>query len=78
MTVSNKGFADMVHCSVSMASRLRNGSRLPSLELIGRIAESFGLDEIELIAQYRNGRRAFSKYLRGEVFGPADRRIEDL
>lgn len=66
--VTNNEFGDRVGCDFTMASRLRNGERLPSRELLERIVAAYGLDGNEALAATRAGRSAFKEFLRVKVF----------
>lgn len=68
--VTNNEFGDRVGCDFTMASRLRNGERLPSRELLERIVAAYGLDGNEALAATRAGRSAFKEFLRIKVFEP--------
>jgi transcriptional regulator with XRE-family HTH domain len=69
--MTNEEFGDKVGCHYSMASRLRNGERLPSRDLLRRIISAFKLDRAEAYEAYDQGREAFSQYLRDAVFEPS-------
>lgn len=73
--MTNRQFAQEVGCSVSMASLLRNGHRLPSATLLASIVERFELDFDP--ASLPNNRvralKTFSQFLRDEVFGDSSR-----
>ena len=68
MAVSNARFASIAGCSESMASRLRNGHRLPSAALRDRITLEFGLEPGEVIKAFASP-EAFGSFLREHVFG---------
>lgn len=68
--MTNEEFGEKVGCHYSMASRLRNGERLPSRDLLRRIISAFGLNRAEAYEAYDQGREAFSRYLRDTVFEP--------
>lgn len=74
--MTNTEFAQRVtdagaDCSPSMASRLRNGDRKPSIKMAHCIAEAFDLHgqrrEDFFVAIYR-GADASGQYLRDEIF----------
>lgn len=69
--MTNEDFGDKVGCHYSMASRLRNGERLPSRDLLRRIISAFGLNRAEAYEAYDQGREEFSRYLRDTVFEPS-------
>lgn len=65
--MTNEEFGERVGCHYSMASRLRNGERLPSRDLLRRIISAFELDRVEAYEAYDQGKEAFSRYLRDTV-----------
>lgn len=67
-TVKNETFGFRVGCDYTMASKLRNGQRLPSRELLERIVAAFDLDANEALAATAAGPQAFSEYLNDRVF----------
>ncbi len=67
--ISNQEFARAVGISVSMASRLRSGVRLPSADLIDRISGYFNLPVQEVYDARRKGPQAFGRWLREAVIG---------
>lgn len=69
--MTNEGFATAVGCHFTMASRLRNGRRLPGLALMAKIKEAFNLPYDDLMAAYDEGAEAFGRYLRINVFKDA-------
>lgn len=68
MALSNQQFADRVGCDFTTASRLRNGQRRPSVALMTRISEEFGLPLDELVDAHNQGPKAFGKLLTLKVF----------
>lgn len=66
--VTNEEFGALVGCDFTMASRLRNGQRLPSRELLERIVLAYGLDGNEALAATRAGADAFKDYLSAKIF----------
>lgn len=68
--MTNEEFGEKVGCHYSMASRLRNGERLPSRELLKRIIVAFDLNRAEAYEAYDQGKIAFSSYLRARVLEP--------
>ncbi len=70
--MTNEEFGDRAGCHFSMASRLRNGERLPSRELLKRIIAAFALNRAETYEAYDQGTAAFSAYLRAHVFEPTE------
>jgi transcriptional regulator with XRE-family HTH domain len=71
--MGNEEFGEKVGCHYSMASRLRNGQRLPSRALLRRIIEAFNLDRAEAYLAYDQGKEAFSAYLRKTVMERPDK-----
>lgn len=65
--MTNEEFGEKVGCHYSMASRLRNGERLPSRDLLRRIIATFELNRIEAYEAYDHGKDGFSQYLRDAV-----------
>lgn len=61
---TNEEFGRKVGCSHSMASRLRSGKRLPSLQLINRIADAYGIDPTPLVRAHKRGAESFGRALR--------------
>lgn len=70
--MTNEEFGERVGCHYSMASRLRNGERLPSRDLLRRIISAFELNRAEAYDAYDQGKEAFSQYLRDTVLEPAE------
>lgn len=75
--MTNEEFGERVGCHYSMASRLRNGERLPSRDLLRRIISAFELDRAEAYEAYDQGKEAFSQYLRGTVLEPHEPETEE-
>lgn len=67
--MTNQEFADAIGCHHSMASRLRSGSRLPSIDLMERISQEFQIPITELLSARREGAEEFGRVLRDRVFG---------
>lgn len=65
--MTNREFGTAVRCSDTMASRMRNGQRLPSVDMLARIVAAFDLDASEAVAHATSARR-WGAYLRDEVF----------
>ena len=73
IVVDQAEFSARVGCSISMASRLRSGERLPSLAMLIKISEAFDIAYDDLMAAYRQGPVEFSACLREQAFGePSD------
>lgn len=67
--MTNAEFAERIGVVESMASRLRNGTRLPSTRTLIRIIDAFGLDSDDALAAFHAGREEFAAYLRKEIWG---------
>lgn len=63
-TITNQEFADRIGCHHTMASRLLNGDRTPSLELMQSICEAFAIPMATLIEAKMAGTEAFGAKLR--------------
>ena len=61
--VTNQQFAERVGIHHSMASRLFNGQRMPSIELMVRISEEYGIPVNKLLAARIEGPQAMSDIL---------------
>jgi transcriptional regulator with XRE-family HTH domain len=72
----NEEFGARVGCHYSMASRLYNGERLPSRELLRRIIDAFELDRAEAYLAFDLGPEVFSQYLRDNVFEPPNHTVK--
>lgn len=70
--ITNESFADAVGCDFTHASKIRNGSRLPSLPLLIRIREVYRLDGNEVLDAYKSGPESFAAYLNSKVFEPGE------
>src|SRR5688500_9702187 len=68
--VTNEQFGEAVGCDYTMASRLRNGQRLPSRELLERIVNAYGLDGNEALRATAGGGESFARFLADHVFNP--------
>lgn len=68
--VTNKEFGRKVGCHHSMASRIRAGKRLPSVEMMNRIAEAYPQVTVNEMVQARleGGAEAVAMLLRRRVF----------
>jgi transcriptional regulator with XRE-family HTH domain len=60
--VTNQEFADAIDVHFTMASRLRNGQRRPSVIKMRRIADAYQLPMDELLAAYYKGRKPDGHY----------------
>ena len=72
MAQTNTQFAEKVDIHFSMASRLRNGKRLPGASLIFRISDAYQLPIDQVQEAYLDGPDEFGKYLREKVFDAQD------
>lgn len=70
--LKNEDFAEAVGCDFTTASKIRNGSRLPSLPLLVKIREVYGLDGNEALDAYGHGPSVFAAYLNSKVFEPGE------
>lgn len=52
----------------TMASRLRNGMRLPSVSTLRKIVKEFDLDTKQALDAHGKGSAEFGRYLRQHVF----------
>lgn len=69
--MTNEEFAQRVGCHFTMASRMKNGERLPSVKTLVRISDEFNLPISTLTQAHTQGPVAFSKLLRERVFEAA-------
>lgn len=72
MPMTNAEFGRRVGCNHSTASRLRSGDRLPSVGLMSRISEEFGIPVKTLVEAHQAGPESFSALLRRRVFRDPD------
>lgn len=72
MGVSNNEFAKAVGCHYTLSSRLRNGHRRPSVDMLNRIRKAYHLPADEVLSAFEEGPEEFSKYLRDHVFEATD------
>lgn len=72
-TTSNADFGTRVGCDPTMASRLRNGQRMPSAHLLGRIIDAYddgsGQFRDALLSATLVGPAAVGQVLRQFIFG---------
>ncbi len=59
--MSNKELADVMGVSPSMASRVRNGRRLPSTAVMMRLHGYFNIPESKLLAAHADGAEMFGR-----------------
>ncbi len=72
--ITNVEFGRRVGCSHSMASRIINGHRLPSIDVIERIRAEYDVDLDAMLDARRQGAQAFGVLMREQVIAPANRR----
>lgn len=70
--LTNEEFAAAVGCDFTHASKIRNGSRLPSLPLLIKIRRVYALDGNEVMDAYEQGPVRFAAYLNSKVFEPGE------
>jgi len=75
--ITNEEFGLKIGCDATMASRLRNGQRLPSRERLEQIVRVYGSDDPSfgsraLLASSK-GPDHFAEFLRVEIFDKEDR-----
>lgn len=56
----------------TLSSRLRNGHRRPSVDMLNRIIKAYHLSAEEALAAFDRGPQDFAKYLREHVFEATD------
>jgi transcriptional regulator with XRE-family HTH domain len=66
-TYTNVAFGEAVGCHHSMASRIVNGKRLPSIELMERIAASYDVSMDEMLDARRKGAAAFGRLMQRKI-----------
>lgn len=71
MATTNTEFARRVGVHFTMASRMRNGQRLPSVRTLSRISSAYGVPVEQLIKAHSEGPDAFAALLREKVFEAA-------
>lgn len=67
--ITNAEFADRVGLHFSSVSKIRRGTRLPSVDKLEVISKEFNLPADEVLKKASEGPEVFSAYLREEVFG---------
>lgn len=70
---TNQAFGDAIGCSHSMASRIVTGKRMPSIDLIERISETFGIPLKTLLSARHKGVEEFGRVMQRQVVAPANR-----
>lgn len=68
MAVTNDAFAAKVGCHFTMASRMRNGQRLPSVNTLIKISQAYDLPITTLTDAYSKGASNFGEFLRSNIF----------
>lgn len=66
--ISNAEFGRRVGCDYTTSSRLRNGQRRASVELMSNISVEFNIPIEELIKAHNQGPKEFGRLLRERVF----------
>jgi transcriptional regulator with XRE-family HTH domain len=64
MTPTNREFGDAIGVSSSMASRIRNGHRLPGVNTLTLLSKYLSVDLARLHATYSQGSRVFGAEVR--------------
>lgn len=65
--ITNEEFGNRIGVSHSMASRIRNGRRLPGTQVLWAIHREFGIPVEELMAAHQDGPTAFGELISGRV-----------
>lgn len=71
--ISNTDFARRVDIHYTMASRIRNGRRMPSAATLSRIQEAFGVKGKKLdsmMTAVAGGQEHFGEWVRANLFVP--------
>lgn len=66
--ITNEEFASRVGIHFTMASKLRNGSRKPSVETLIAMRDAFGLDGNDILDAYSKGAESLGEYVRQAIF----------
>lgn len=66
--VTNGEFARDIGVHFTMASRYRNGRRIPSTQVLSRIARTYDLPIDELVGAATAGHDKFGQYMREHLF----------
>lgn len=66
--MTNAQFGRRIGVTHSMASRIRSGARLPSIDVMDAIGREFGISWDALLNARRRGNQAFSALIRKRVF----------
>ena len=70
--MTNKQFGQKIGVDFSIASRLRNGKRLPTVKQLWRLSHVFKLPTKALVDACAVGPEAFGEYLRTHIKGLED------
>jgi transcriptional regulator with XRE-family HTH domain len=70
---TNVAFGEAVGCHHSMASRIVNGKRLPSVELMERISAAYGVSMEEMLDARRKGAPSFGRLMQRRIVREMDR-----
>lgn len=73
MQLTNDQLGERLGVSHAMASRLRNGRRLPSVKVMDAIHREFGIPVDELHQAYLAGSEVFGRLLTRAITAPVDR-----
>lgn len=74
--LTNVEFADKVGIHFSMASKLRHGTRAPSVNTVVSIWRAFDLPADEMLQSLEGGAVTFGAFLRQRVFRDSERVLE--
>lgn len=64
---TNQEFADRIGCHFTMASRLLNGQRFPSLALMQRIHDEYGISMSAMLKARTQSTEVFGVLLRAKI-----------
>lgn len=71
--MTNSELAAKIGVDRTLASRLRNGKRSPSKEVIWRIARAFDFPTADIVDATHRGPEAFGKWFSSKLPGEAER-----
>lgn len=66
--VTNEEFGAEIGVSFTMASKIRSGSRRPSIKVMSQISQKYHLPLIELVEAHAKGGTEVAKYLHEHLF----------
>lgn len=69
---TNRELGEAIGCSHSMASRIVTGQRMPSIDLIEKISETFGIPIKTLLDARKKSDVAFGELMQRKVVRPAN------